>query len=118
MSLIKKIIVSDSAKNSLISREIAVALFKKIIGSESNIEFDFTNIEFISRSFADQFYKLKIEYEQNQNSKIQIVNANENVINMLDIVSQTQNSTNREFQPVPIIKFSNSEMLSDYLFSI
>lgn len=118
MNSVQKIVVSENAKNFLISREAAVSIFSNINGNQNNIEFDFENVEFMSRSYADQFYKLKTNFEQNQNARIQIVNANEEVINMLQIVAQTQNLTERKFEQVPIFKFSKIEMLSDYLFSI
>jgi len=118
MNSIQKIVVSESAKNFLISREAVISLFSNINRNQNNIEFDFANVEFMSRSYADQFCKLKTDFEQNKNSRIQIVNANEEVINMLQIVEQTQNSTERKFEQVPIFKFSKAKMLSDYLFSI
>lgn len=118
MNSIQTIIVSEKAKNFLISREAVISLFSNINENQNNIEFDFANVEFMSRSYADQFYKLKTDFEQNKNVRIQIVNANEEVINMLQIVSQTQNATDRKFEQVPIFKFSKTEMLSDYLFSI
>ena len=118
MNSVQKIVVSENAKNFLITREAAVSIFSNINGNQNNIEFDFENVEFMSRSYADQFYKLKTNFEQNQNARIQIVNANEEVINMLQIVAQTQNLTERKFEQVPIFKFSKIEMLSDYLFSI
>jgi hypothetical protein len=115
----KKIVVSEKAKNFLISREAVNLLFHELNGyNNTEIELDFGNIEFMSRSYADQFHKTKIDFEQNHNVKIYIMNANEEVINILQIVSKTQNSTERSFEKIPVFRFSTAQLLSAYLLSI
>ncbi len=118
MNPINRIIVSEKAKNFLISREAANLLFSELKYSNIELELDFSNVEFMSRSYADQFHKLKLDYEQNNRIRIHIINANEEVINMLQVVAKTQNSSERTFEKVPVFRFSKSQMLSDYLLSI
>ena len=118
MNLAKRIFVSEKAKNFLISREAVTSLFNELSNTNAELELDFSNVEFMSRSYADQFHKTKLEFEQQHNVKIHIVNANEEVINMLQVVSKTQNSNNRIFEKIPVFRFSKPKMLSDYLFSI
>jgi hypothetical protein len=118
MNLLKRISVSEKAKNFLISREAVDLLFENLNSSVSEIELDFSNVEFMSRSYADQFYKAKLNFEQRHNIQIHIVNANEEVINMLQVVSKTQNSNERAFEKIPVFRFSKPQMLSDYLLSI
>lgn len=118
MKIAKRIIVSDKTKNFLVSREAVDSLFNELKDIGSELEFDFSNVEFISRSYADQFYKAKFEWEKKYSSKASIINANEEVINMLNAVSKTQNATERFFESIPVYKFSKVDKLSDYLLSI
>ena len=118
MKSAKIILVSENDKNFLISREAVSSLFDKLSNMDSNLELDFSNVEFISRSYADQFYKAKSDFEKMHNSEIHIMNANEEVINMLHVVSKTQNSNERFFDKVPVYRFSKIDRLSDYLLSI
>ncbi|HET6228026.1 MAG TPA: DUF4325 domain-containing protein [Bacteroidia bacterium] len=114
----KKILISDKTKNFLISREAGSSLFTELNSPDFEYELDFSNIEFISRSYADQFYKMKEDFEKKFNTRIHIINANEEVINMLHVVSKTQNLSERNFENVPIYRFSKIDNLSDYLLSI
>lgn len=118
MTLINKIIVSEKEKNFLISREAVVSFFNELKYSNTELELDFSNIEFMSRSYADQFHKTKIAYEQNNKVRIHIINANEEVINMLQVVAKTQSSSERIFEKIPVFRFSKPQMLTDYLLSI
>jgi hypothetical protein len=118
MKSVIKIPVSNKAKNFLISREVVFSLFDKLSKFDSDLELDFSNIEFISSSYADQFHKAKNDFENKHNSKIHILNANEKVIRMFQVVSKTQNSHERLFEKIPVYKFSKIDSLSDYLLSI
>jgi hypothetical protein len=119
MNFTQKIIVSEKAKSFLISREAVDSLFDNLnVSDYSNFEFDFENVEFMSRSYADQFHKAQSTFEHKHNKRIHIVNANTKIINMLQAVAQTQHATKRKFEQVPIFRFSKAEMLSDYFFSI
>lgn len=118
MTLINKIIVSEKEKNFLITREAVDSLFSELKHSNTELEFDFSYVEFMSRSYADQFYKMKFAYEKNNKVKIHIINANEEVINILQVVAKTQNLSERNFEKIPVFRFSKPQMLSDYLLSI
>lgn len=118
MNPIKRIVVSEKAKNFLISREAVEILYAELKYSNTELELDFSNVEFMSRSYADQFHKMKLDYELRNKVKVHIINANEEVINMLQVVSKTQNSSERTFDKVPVFKFSEPRMLTDYLLSI
>lgn len=118
MNLINRITVSEKDKNFLISREAVDLLFSELKYSNTELELDFSNVEFMSRSYADQFHKTKQEYEKNNNVRIHIINANEEMINMLQVVAKTQNSGERTFEKIPVFRFSKPQMLSDYLLSI
>src|SRR5690606_22038306 len=100
------------------SREAVDLLFAELKYSHTELELDFSNVEFMSRSYADQFHKAKLEYEKNNEVVIHIVNANEKVIHMLQVVAKTQNPNERTFEKIPVFRFSKRQMLTDYLLSI
>jgi hypothetical protein len=81
-----------------------------------SVEFDFSNVEFISRSFADQFHKEKTKLANSKS--ISILNASEEVLRMLSTVANTQNAIYREYKKLPVFKFSDTSLLSDYLLSV
>lgn len=82
------------------------------------IEFDFSNVEYISRSFADQFYVDKLNCAAKFKKNIIISNANETVMHMLNIVSKTQNKKHGNSAVFPIYKYSSQEYLDNFLLSI
>lgn len=119
MKAVFQISVSEQIGKLLNTREAVSMLLDVVRDSKcSVIELDFTSVEFMSRSFADQFHKDKIALQNELNISIDIVNANEEIIHILQTVSRTQVKSNREFEEVLIFKFSNTQMLSDYLLSI
>jgi anti-anti-sigma regulatory factor len=119
MKAVFQISVSEQIGKLLNTREAATLLLDVVRESKcSVIELDFTSVEFMSRSFADQFHKDKIEFQNKLNVSIDIVNTNEEIINILQTVSRTQVKSIREFAEVQIFKFSNTQLISDYLLSI
>ena len=119
MKAVFHISVSEHIDKLLNTREAATLLFDVVRESKcSVIELDFTSVEFMSRSFADQFHKDKVKLQNELNIAIEVVNANEEIINILQTVSRTQVKSNREFEDIQIFKFSNTALLSEYLLSI
>ncbi|MFH1585144.1 MAG: hypothetical protein ABIB79_00060 [archaeon] len=79
----KKILLSQEFGNNIFTRNTISAFFEKINKmKEAEIELDFSGIEFISRSCADEYLKRK------QISKKKIVEANmpEEVCSMFNVV--------------------------------
>ncbi len=119
MKAVFQISVAEQIGKLLNTREAATMLLDTLCDTKcSVIGLDFSDVEFMSRSFADQFHKEKIELQNTLNVSIDIVNANEEIINILQTVSRTQVKSNREFEEVQIFKFSNTQLISDYLLSI
>lgn len=113
------IIVVDRLSELLNSREAASKLFNIVKQQKADrFELDFNDIEFMSRSFADQFHKERTLFEKSNDVVIEILNANEEIIKMLKTVARTQNKTKRAFVKLPVFKYSNAELLSDYLLSV
>lgn len=111
--------VIQNLSELLNSREAATMLLDLVIEQQvDRVELDFSEIEFMSRSFADQFHKERYALQSNNGLIIEISNANEEIINMLNTVARTQNKTKREFFKLPVFKYSDTDMLSDYLLSV
>ncbi|MEO6882416.1 MAG: hypothetical protein ABI199_00175 [Bacteroidia bacterium] len=114
-----KINVANEFGNTLHSREAALNLFSLLSEmSSKEIEFDFSKVEYISRSFADQFYKEKEKYQNSFSVLVNISNAGEEVLSMLRIVAKTQNKSSRNYVVLPVFKYSDKAKLSDYMLSI
>jgi len=85
-----KISLSKLITKNIATRQ-AIDLVKREIFTLSNlrnftIELDFTNVNFISRSFADELINLRKQME-NKDAILEFVNMNNEVDNMLKIVS-------------------------------
>lgn len=104
--------------DTLVTREVASLLFSYIEDVACNyIEADFSDIFYISRSFADQFHKEKIKFWESRQKEIVVVNANDDVFKMFQAVSKTQNSS-RASQHIPIIQLTGRKTLKDFLQSL
>jgi len=100
------------------TREAAMSLFQ-VVESDicDQVDLDFTGVEFISRSFADQFHADKISLSENTGKSIVVTNANVSVINMLQAVSRTQNKPVRHFANIPVYKYSDRNNLERFLLT-
>lgn len=111
--------VIEHLSELLNTREAATMLLDFVKKQKADrVEFDFSDVEFMSRSFADQFHKERYMIQQSNGLMIVISNANEEIVNVLKTVERTQNKTKREFIKLPVFKYSNTDMLSDYLLSV
>lgn len=105
--------------HDLVTRETASALVARLADCLcDNIEADFEGVDFISRSFADQFHKEKIAIWETTGKKIEVVNANRDIISMLKSVSKTQQCKDRKVDKVQVAYMSSRKELKDLLFSI
>jgi hypothetical protein len=100
------------------TREAAVALLG-IVEKDAcdQVDLDFRGVEFISRSFADQFHADKIALSERTGKIIFVTNATESIISMLQAVARTQNKANREYASVPVFKYSDRSTLERFLLS-
>lgn len=119
MKPVFQISVSENIGKLLNTREAATLLIDDVRESKcSVVELDFISVEFMSRSFADQFHKDKLKVQTELNISIEVLNADEEIIRILQVVSHTQKKVNREFNDVQIFSFSNTALLSEHLLSI
>lgn len=111
--------VSDLLGVTIHTREASNELLKAV--SEDcckQVDLDFSDVEYISRSFADQFHADKIKLAVEQQKNIIVTNANEEVIKMLQAVARTQNKTYKEYSDIPVYKYSNWTQLENFLLSV
>lgn len=106
------------------TRDEAIKLFSFLFEDKTKqafIVFDFTNVEFMSRSFADQFYQLKINCELGKNNKIQLQNYNKQIAEILEAVSNTQYNQDNKRKLKSEIKelhFAEMKQFEEYLLAI
>lgn len=118
MKAILEIRIASEIDSIINTREVALQIKKQIEESTcKHIELDFQDVEFISRSFADQMHKEKIELAD-KGILVVLVNASSSVMDMFRAVSNTQNAVDRQRQEIPVYKITNMDALSEYLYSI
>jgi len=111
--------ITDFLQDSLNTREAVHEISKLIEANPCQVvELDFTGVDFMSRSFADELHKEKIRLQKEYAVRIDILNANEEVMAILEVVARTQNKQEKKAVEVPVYKFSNPELVFNYLLTI
>jgi hypothetical protein len=110
-----KISVSEALGTTLSTREQATRLFSHIRDCSNRVIVDFSKVSYISRSFADQFYKDFLRL--NRVIMIQTVNGNQVVCDMLNAVVKTQQKR-ADTKSYKIQAFSSKEDLKKFLLSV
>ena len=113
------ILVHEILGSSIHTREASSVLMHLVQEDPCNhVELDFSSVDYISRSFADQFHFDKINCAINSQKSIIVSNASDAVINMLQAVAKTQNAANKKSDKVPVYKYSTYGQLENFLLSI
>lgn len=114
------IFISELLGNSIHTREASSVLLDVIKNDPCDyIELDFSSIEYISRSFADQFHFDKLNCAIDLKKTIVVANASDDVINMLQAVAKSHNSNDRKkTDKVPVYKYSSYNELESFLLSL
>jgi hypothetical protein len=119
MNCTTTISVSELIGTMVHTREASALLMRQIEKELCDyIELDFSNIEYISRSFADQLYFDKLNCAVEWKKNIIVSNANEAVMQMLNAVAKTQDKKRNSFANIPIYKYSSHSQLDNFLLSI
>lgn len=120
MNYTHKILASEiSSQHTMVSREMASIFVNKIKNLPwHRVEIDFSNVSFISRSFADQFHKEKMTLWETGEKEIVVINAQADVLEMFKAVSKTQNAVNRNFEGYQLIEFTSRRSLKEFLQAI
>ena len=111
--------IKDRFGLSLHTRETATKLMNLVQANLcKSVELDFNQVEFLSRSFADQLQKEIIKCWERKNIKVTVANANMHIIAMLQYVANTQDLDVRKKDYIPRYKFSNPIELEEFLMDI
>jgi len=111
--------VSERLGRTIHTREASNHLLQVVTaGNCRQVELDFANVAYISRSFADQFLAGKRKLAVEQQKSIVVTNANADVVNMLQAVAKTQNKNNPGTGAIPVYRFSSMSRLENFLCSI
>ena len=121
-----KVEVAKIDGHTLNTRDEAVKLFNffledKFYFKARPIILDFANVEFMSRSFADQFYLLKKNWEFGNNTKIELQNYNKQIAEILAAVSNTQYSQENKRNiksEIKELQFGELKQFEEYLLAI
>lgn len=114
--------IKQTLANTLDSRDEAIKLFRmmeEMHPSSTDVALDFSGVEFMSRSFADQFHKEKLNWvKRNRQSTIVIENADTQIIEILNAVAKTQRRDGISTLKFNALAFSRPEQLEEYLLAI
>jgi anti-anti-sigma regulatory factor len=111
-----KIRISESISHHLSSREQADSLYLLIKKCSEEVIIDFDRVGFVSRSFADQFYKQFLKL--NKQLLITVVNCNQEVCDIINAVSRTQSGYKKDRMTFKMRSFVSKAELKNYLQSI
>jgi hypothetical protein len=98
---------------SIIATRKAISFFEKDMKLEANASyiFDFTNIFFISRAFADELLKFltlnKIQFKFN--------NANPNIEEIFNAVQKNRSVKSNSYHEIAVTSFNKNEDLVHFL---
>lgn len=110
-----KIVLQDYLP-SIIATRSALANLQESIKLEENKEyvFDFTNITFVSRSFADEFLK----YIESSNIHFKFIHINKNITSIFHAIKGASQNKQSNYDVVAITRFSNVSDLTKFLSTI
>jgi hypothetical protein len=104
---------------TLHTRQVASELIQLITTDPcAHIELDFSKVEYISRSFADQFHSEKLALATTSKKTVIVSNANEEVIQMLQTVARTQDKVKREGESIPVYNYTDWKNVERFLLSL
>ena len=102
--------------HDLVTREAATAIMQSVKEHPCDVvNLDFAGIDFISRSFADQFHKEKMLLWENGEKEIIVLNAHNDVFQMFNAVANTQTSDNSAYKSFSRLNFESMRSLKEYL---
>ena len=113
----KKLIHIKDYYPAFISSRKSISIIKNKVDFETtgrDITFDFSEIVFISRSFAHEF----IKFTKTEKLNVEFINTNSNVGAMFAAVKKTEISNIRAFDDIPVTTFKNKSELNNFFATI
>ena len=101
---------------AIIATRKAISFFEKDMqfNADSSYVFDFTNIFFISRAFADELLKFLIK----NNIEFKFKNANSNILEIFNAVQKNRSSKLYSYHEIAVTSFSKKKDLVQFLSMI
>lgn len=104
--------IANYLQSTIATRKAIDEIRNNITLSDNRITiFNFKNIDFISRSFADEF----IQFIESNNINARLFNLSPVVKEMLDAVKKNRKNRNKNFHNIAVTHFSKKEQLNQFL---
>lgn len=115
MSEIKSITLTlpSELKTRLEAREYFLLVER--MSAREQLIFDFTQVQFVGRSFADEFYNL---FLKRQDKRIAVINEAKEIKKIFQTVQATQHKEKRSDNASYVIEFKNIDDLSAFMCSL
>ncbi len=115
---IKTIILSNYFDENISSRASVVNLFKSNFDKVDQVQIDFANIDFISRSVAHQFLKEKKRLNKEFKISMKFQNENSSLDQLFSTVLQSIKNNSSTLVEAKSLKFSSTSDLSKFLLTV
>lgn len=114
-----RIDITDVLAQDLKSRSWADDFYAFVMNTnEHELEIDFHNVKFATRSFVDEFYNKFVKSDDNRTFISHLVNVPEDIQSIFDSVSRTQVKM-KTIPPVASVKqFRNTAEFLEYMNSL
>ena len=111
-----KIDITEILGSTLQSRVRVYDLEQYIINSQvEEVELDFNNVKFATRSFMDEFYRVFLSNARNNSFQIHLVNMPSDINSMLESVSRTQSGVPTVKATANVTEFGNIAEAEEFL---
>ena len=114
----KIIVISELIRGELRSRTEAKKIYAKVLSLDSkSISIDFSNVCFMSRSFADELCNI-LDLLRSKEVKVRLKNKCDSIDLMMKIVEGNRNKPRVAKEDSQVKEFSDIDALSEFLLTI
>lgn len=114
----KTINISTLLSSEIHSRNQAKMILEQINTiNDKKIQLNFKNVNFISRSFADELCEV-ISIVSKDNKEVTFINRNSEITNILTIITKSRTLTKKNNSDSSTYQFNNISSLSEFLATI
>jgi hypothetical protein len=108
MKPIATILVRERIGHSPNYRDSASVLFEGLQPGVHELVLDFTDVDFISRGFADQLHKERLRVQEELQVQVMLEHVNEDVRQMMAAVALTQDGAEHPALNIPVIRVADA----------
>jgi hypothetical protein len=104
--------IADYLPSTITTRKAIDEIRRNLnLSGNSNVAFNFANIDFISRAFVDEL----LHFIENNNIQAQFINTTSAVEEMLNAVKKNRKGKNNGFHNIAVTHFHEKEQLNQLL---